>query len=164
VPANLEVQAGNTPFLIGHADGSQNYICLLSESGFQWTFFGPQATLLDDHDQQVITHFLSANPDENGMLRATWQHSEDSSAIWAAAIANSTDSSFVAATAIPWLLLRVVGAEEGPTSGSTLSATTFVQRVNTTGGLAPTTGCRRADDIGRKAFVPYTADYVFYSH
>jgi hypothetical protein len=163
VPANLEVQPGNTAFLVGHAYGTQNYICLLSQGGFAWTFFGPQATLFDDHGQQVITHFLSANPDEHGMLRATWQHSQDTSAVWAVAIANSTDPNFVAADAIPWLLLRVVGAQDGTTS-SALSATTFVQRLNTKGGLVPETGCRRAADIGRKAFVPYTADYIFYSH
>jgi hypothetical protein len=38
-----------------------------------------------------------------------------------------------------------------------------VQRVNTQGGIAPATaGCSQAADIGKKALVPYTADYVFY--
>jgi hypothetical protein len=38
-----------------------------------------------------------------------------------------------------------------------------VQRVNTSGGIAPAAdGCARAADIGRRALVPYTADYVFY--
>jgi hypothetical protein len=31
------------------------------------------------------------------------------------------------------------------------------------GGLAPSTGCSRPKDIGKKAFVPYTADYYFYA-
>jgi hypothetical protein len=163
VPANLEVEFGNTPFLVGHAIGTQNYVCLLRAGGFAWTFFGPQATLFDDDGQQLTTHFLSANPDENGTLRATWQHSQDTSAIWALAIASSTDPAYVLPGAIPWLLLRVVGAEAGPTGGATLSATTFVQRVNTSGGIAPAAdGCARAADIGRRALVPYTADYVFY--
>jgi hypothetical protein len=46
-----------------------------------------------------------------------------------------------------------------------LSTTTFVQRVNTRGGAAPAaSGCAQAADLGRKALVPYTADYVFYRH
>ena len=163
VPANLQVEPGNTPFLLAHARGTQNYVCLHAPGGFAWTIFGPQATLFDDDREQVVTHFLSSNPDEGGTARATWQDSGDSSAIWAAAIASSTDRSFVAPHAVPWLLLRVVGAERGPTFGGALTATTFVQRVNTRGGLAPENGCRRAADIGSKALVPYTADYVFYT-
>ena len=113
VPANLEVPDGNIPYLIARADGTQNYVCVPTSSGHTWTFFGPQATLFGDGGQQVTTHFLSPNPAEGGTPRATWQHSGDTSTVWAAAIANSTDSSFVAPGAIPWLLLRVVGSEEG---------------------------------------------------
>jgi hypothetical protein len=163
VPANLEVS--DRPFLIGHAYGTQNYVCLLGNSGFAWTFFAPQATLFNDEGRQLITHFLSANPDENGTLRATWQHSRDTSAVWAVAVAMATsaDSPLVLADAIPWLKLQVVGYEDGPTGGAALSRTTFVQRVNTQGGIAPATaGCSQAADIGKKALVPYTADYVFY--
>ena len=45
---------------------------------------------------------------------------------------------------------------------SRAAATTFIQRVNTAGGIVPTTGCKSARDTGKKAMVPYTADYVFY--
>jgi hypothetical protein len=160
---NLEVEYGNTPFLVAHAKGTQNYVCMLAPGGFAWTFFGPQATLFDDDDRQLITHFLSANPDENGTARATWQHSQDSSAVWARAVVSSSDPAYVVAGSIPWLLLQVVGAENGPTGGASLSTTTFIQRVNTTGGVAPPAdACGRAMDIGKKALVPYTADYVFY--
>ena len=72
VPANIQVPAGNKAFLEGHAVGTQDYICLPSGSGFAWTFFGPQATLFNDDEEQVITHFLSPNPDEGGTPRATW--------------------------------------------------------------------------------------------
>jgi hypothetical protein len=34
--------------------------------------------------------------------------------------------------------------------------------VNTVGGAAPSTGCDLPTNIGKTAFVPYTADYVFY--
>jgi len=100
--------------------------------------------------------------DESGKARATWQHSQDSSAVWAVAIANSTDSAFVDPNAIPWLLLRVVGAEDGPIPNGALSRATYLQRINTQGGLAPEGGCSRALDLGVKALVPYSADYVFF--
>jgi hypothetical protein len=71
----------------------------------------------NDHDKQIITHFLSSNPDESGMASATWQHSRDTSTVWAMAIASSSDPNFVELGAIPWLLLQVVGTEPGPTGG-----------------------------------------------
>ena len=83
VPSNIQVAAGNKAFLEGHAVGTQDYICLATG----WTFFGPQATLFNDHDNQIITHFLSPNPAEDGTLRATWQDSRDTSAVWAMMIA-----------------------------------------------------------------------------
>lgn len=158
VPSDIEVPAGNTAFLEGHAVGSQNYICLPSG----WTFFGPQATLFDDLNQQVTTHFLSPNPDEGGTPRATWQHSQDTSTVWAVAIASYSNPGFVARGDIPLLLLQVVGAQEGPTGGRALTATTFIHRLNTSGGVAPSTGCTVPTDIGKRALVPYTADYFFY--
>ena len=160
VPANLEVPEGNTPYLMAHAEGTQNYVCVPTSTGHMWSFFGPQATLFDAVGQQVTTHFLSPSP--AGTPRATWQHSGDTSTAWAAAIASSTDPVFVAPGAIPWLLLDVVASEDGPGGGATLTPTTFIQRVNTAGGIAPATGCKSAKDTGKKALVPYTTDYVFY--
>src|SRR5262249_38301506 len=40
-----------------------------------------------------------------------------------------------------------------------LSRTSFVQRLNTVGGLAPTGACAPQD---AQVAVPYTADYLFY--
>jgi hypothetical protein len=169
VPPNIEVPAGNIAFLQGHAVGTQNYICLQSASGPAWTFIGPQATLFlifrfhnDTIQQQITTHFLSPNPAESGMPRATWQSSFDTSAVWAGAIASSTDPNFVAPGAIPWLLLRAVGARSGPTGGDFLTKTTFIQRLNTSGGIIPSTDCSQSTNVGTTAFVPYIADYFFY--
>jgi len=172
IPANLQVPEGNTLFLKGQAQGTQNYICLPSGSGFAWTFFSPQATLFftatlfgRDIRQQIITHFLSPNPDENGTPpRATWQSSLDTSAAWArvAPDGSSSDPNFVAKNAIPWLKLLVVGKQRGPTGGDTLANTSFIQRLNTSGGVAPGTGCSEAANVGATALVPYTADYFFY--
>ena len=162
VPTELEVPAGHRPFLLGYASGTQNYICLPTNSGFAWAFFGPQATLFNDDDTQITTHFLSPNPDEDDTPQATWQHSRDTSAVWAKAIASSSDPNFVEPEAILWLLLQVGGADRGPTGGQRLMKTTYIQRVHTSGGLEPTTGCAQTTDVGKKVLVPYTADYVFY--
>jgi hypothetical protein len=170
VPADLEVPEGNTAFLVGHAIGTQNYVCLPSGAGFAYVLFTPEATLFDDHGRQIITHFFSPNlaptdPDETaGTIRATWQDS-DTSTVWAKATASASHTDFpdfVEEGAVAWLKLMVVGAQDGPGGGDTLSDTTFIQRLNTSGGLEPS-DCTSAADVGKKAFVPYTADYFFYS-
>ncbi len=163
VPASLEVPAPNEAFLLGRGVGTQNYVCQPSSSlgRVVWTLFTPQATLFTDHGDQLITHFFSPNPDEPGILgRVTWQDSQDTSRVWARAIASVADPT--GSGAIPWVLLKKVGAAVGPTGGNTLSGTTFIQRLNTVGGSAPETGCDIPTDVGRKAFVPYRADYFFY--
>jgi uncharacterized protein DUF3455 len=166
VPAEIQVPPGNDPFLKGHGVGTQNYICVPSGSGFAFTLFTPQATLFNEFAKQVTTHFFSPNPHEHGTIRATWEHSRDTSTVWGVLINSSTNSNFVAPNSIPWLLLKVdpkTGVQDGPTGGDTLTATTFIQRLNTHGGNAPSNGCAASGDVGKKAFVPYTADYFFYT-
>ena len=169
VPAAIQAPEGNTLFLQAQVEGSQNYVCLPSASGFSWTFFSPQATgFLDfkwiggDIRKQIITHFLSSNPSENGTPRVTWQSSFDTSAVWGRSVGSSTDPNFVAEGAIPWLLLQAVGWRSGPAGGDILAHTTFVQRLNTAGGVAPSAGCSQSDNVGATALVPYTANYFFY--
>jgi len=164
VPDGLGVEDGNKPFRVGHAFGTQNYICLPSGAGFAYGLFTPEATLLDEDGEQVITHFFSpdSDPSDNGTIRATWEDSRDSSRFFGSVVKQSTDAKFVATGAVAWLLLARAGVQPGPTGGDRLTKTTFVQRVNTAGGVAPATGCETAADVGRKAFVPYTADYFFY--
>lgn len=166
VPSDLVVPAGHSLFLLGHASGTQNYVCLPAGGSFAWRFQAPQATLFRQSgsglEHQITTHFLSANPEEGGVLRPTWQHSIDTSRVWGRAVASSTDAAFVAPGAIPWLLLEAVGTAQGPSRGSTLAATTYIQRVNTSGGVAPSTGCAQSSNVGTVALVPYTTDYYFY--
>jgi len=166
VPDGIEVEAGNQAFLEGHAVGTQNYVCVPSASGFAWTLFTPEATLFNDDGKQLTTHFFSPNPDpsEEGAIRATWLHSRDSSSVWAKTVpgGSSNDERFVALGAIAWLKLERVGTAVGPEGGDTLAHTSFVQRLNTVGGSAPADGCAEAADVGKKAFVPYRADYFFY--
>jgi hypothetical protein len=176
VPTALQVEPGNRAFLEGHAVGTQNYICLPcpnpttpaaacpDDSGFAWLLFTPEATLFNDHGKQLTTHFFSPNPAENGTIRATWQDSRDSSIVWGGRAIPSTDPAFVDKDAVAWLLLPMAGTQEGPTGGDTLTKTSFIQRVHTAGGLAPSDGCSQLADVGAKAFMPYTADYFFYTN
>ncbi len=171
VPTNIQVPEGAKVFLEGHGDGTQNYICLPSPTGFAYQLFTPQATLFDDTHEQIITHFFSPkpNPVEKGTIRATWEDSRDTSMVWAKVFVfpdgssgSSTDPKFVAPGAIPWLLLNVVGTQAGPSGGDRLTETTYIQRLNTSGGVAPSSGCSQLSDVGNKRFVHYSADYFFY--
>ena len=165
VPSDIAVEAGFQVFRIAHAVGTQDFVCLpaATPSGVAWSSPSrPQATLFDDHDRQTLTHFLSPNPDEGGTLRATWQHSGDTSSVWAMPVEQSDDSDYVEPGAIPWLLLQVVGSEPGPKGGGALARTKYIQRVNTSGGKAPATGCTQIGEAGTRRFVPYSADYLFY--
>lgn len=162
VPKDITVPAGNELFLLGHAVGTQNYECQPSERLGRpvWTLFTPQATLFSDLGEQLTTHFFSPNPVEGPVVRATWQDSTDNSVVWAKAIGQIADPT--GSGAIAWVLLQQAGSRVGPGTGDTLAKTTFVQRLNTTGGSAPPTGCDALPDVGHRAFVPYTADYLFY--
>jgi len=187
LPASLRVDPPNHAFLLGKANGTQNYICatrvdaagnpVLDTAGnptFAWKLFTPEATLFtsDPADpKQLITHFFSPNPDEfntdpltNGHpIRATWQSSQDTSAVWARTFV-AGDAVTLDPSAVAWLKLTAVGVENGPTGGDVLAKTTFVQRVNTVGGVAPPADtCDSIQEVGHQAFRPYTADYIFYT-
>lgn len=175
VPETIKVPEGNVAFLKGRATGTQNYACSPSGAGFAWVLFTPEATLFNRAGNQIITHFFDPNPDPadpntdprvvaNGAVRVAWQ-ARDTSTIWAKLFAPpSFDADFVRANSVPWLVLEVVSTREGPNGGDTLVPTTFVQRVNTSGGTAPSDGCAQASDVGKKAFIPYTADYFFFAN
>src|SRR5262249_54573934 len=129
---------------------------------FAYTLFTPQATLFTDQGQQVTTHFFSPNPAEGGVVRATWEQSQDTSTVWGRVKEQSSDADYVAPGAIPWLLIEIKGAQAQPTGSHKLAGTKLIQRVNTGGGSAPGTGCASWDDVGKRAYVPYTADYFFF--
>jgi hypothetical protein len=144
---NLVVTDGSVPFLLGHATGTQNYTCQLVNGVFAWTFVAPAATLVDDSGKVIATHY--AGP--------TWQAVPDGSTV----VGSKQYGATVDPTAIQWLRLSAKSTSLGPDGGDRLVATTDIQRVNTTGGLAPTSGCD-ATTLGNEQDVPYTADYYFY--
>jgi hypothetical protein len=176
-PPVITPPSGNTAFLMGHAIGTQGYVCLPSGSGASWTVDSsrPQAALFftfGNFSQQILTHFLSPDTNPNQFApnplpfgSPTWQGSFDSSAVWGnklASINAGTDPSCPSSGAIPCLLLQAIGSQTGPNGGSFMTVTTYIQRLNTTGGSAPTTGCALSTDVGMQVLVPYTADYFFY--
>jgi hypothetical protein len=176
-PVAIAPPAGNSAFLVGHAVGTQGYVCLPTSTGASWTVNNarPEATLFTNvpgEAVQIITHFLSPNANPNGYSpnplpfgNPTWQSSFDSSRVWGQvthSIAAGSDLSCPNAGSIACLLLQVVGSEQGPTGGKLLTKTTFVQRLNTSGGSAPGTGCLVPGDAGKQALVPYSADYFFF--
>jgi hypothetical protein len=154
VPTIIQVPAGNQLYRVAHAVGTQNYVCLAT--GWAPAVYSPQATLFNEDNEQVLTHFLSPYPFGSDQFFPTWQDSRDSSTVWASAV---KDAKYTPdPTAIPWLLLKVVDTAAGPTGGDKMLGITYIQRVNTTGGLKPTIPCNDGD----KYLVPYTADYYFY--
>jgi hypothetical protein len=118
MPADLELSPDEfIPVFVGHAVGTQGYFCAVTGAGaYKWMPFGPQATLFDGAGGQVITHFLSPRPYDL-VLNPTWQHSRDTSAVWGSVLKTSTDANYVAADAIPWLLLEASVVADGPTGG-----------------------------------------------
>ena len=172
-PIDIAVPVGNSPFLVGHAYGSQGYTCLpTSTGGTAWSPSArPEATLFTDlfgAQFQIITHFQSINekpkpgivPPLSG--NATWQSSLDSSRVWAVKVkgidAGSDPLSCPNSGSIQCLLLQSVGNAKGPTGGTSLFKTTFIQRLNTAGGAVPTSACT----VGQTQLQPYTADYYFF--
>ena len=142
VPDRIQVPAGNQPFLQAHAIGAQVYACAATADGPKWQFVEPQAVLYDDDASLLGIHF--AGP--------TWQ-TRDGSQVKAAKV----DGVTVDPTAIPWLLLKKTSTTPG-----TLGATTYVQRLNTWGGLEPAAATCTAARVGTERKVLYTADYRFW--
>ena len=172
-PDTIAVPEGNSPYLVGHAFGSQGYTCLpTSTGGTAWNPSArPEATLFGNffgHQFQIITHFqsINANPKPDVTVprsgNVTWQSALDSSRVWMVKKngidAGSDPQSCPNTGSIQCLLLESVGNAKGPTGGNLLAHTTFIQRLNTSGGAVPTTACA----VGQTELVPYRADYFFF--
>jgi hypothetical protein len=146
VPEDIRVEAGNKLFLVGHAEGVQIYRCNATVGGgFRWSFVGPRANLYGDNGKLITTHF--AGP--------SWQAMDGSKAVGSLVRPAPVDP-----TAIPWLLLSATGTPGA--DGDRLAGTTFIQRINTTGGLTPPAEECNAGIVGTDDEVPYTADYHFW--
>jgi hypothetical protein len=137
---SIQVETGNKVSFRAYALGVQIY----RWNGTEWEFVAPAANLYADADYQGQIGIHYSGP--------TWE-SNSGSRVVATRVPETgctTNSS-----AIPWLLLQTV-MTEGP---GIFKKVTYIQRVNTTGGLRPTTP---GTTVGEEARVPYTAEYYFY--
>lgn len=145
VPIDIAVPAGNKLYLVGHAVGVQIHRCDAVVGGYRWTFVAPRAELYGDNGSVLTTHFGGPS----------WQARDGSKAV------GSLDGRVtVDPGAIPWLRL-VASGSAGP-DGDRLAGTTYIQRIATTGGLAPAPASCNAGALGTVEEVPYTADYTFW--
>ena len=134
----VQVPAGNRVSRHLYAQGIQLY----RWNGISWGFVEPVAVLFSDPDfkEKVGTHYLGP----------TWE-SNNGSKVVATRLTGCTPDP----TAIPWLMLQTVSTDgNGP-----FSSVTYIQRVNTKGGLVPTAS---GSSTGAVAEVPYSAEYYFY--
>ncbi len=138
----LAVPAGNKLERNLDAVGVQIYACTANTTGFGWVFTAPEATLYGHHGHVAGKHYVGP----------TWEANDGSTVVGAKVAASAPDP-----TAIPWLLLRAVSHA----GVGRMDDVTFIQRLETAGGLAPAGGCD-ATTIGAVARVPYTATYYFY--
>jgi Protein of unknown function (DUF3455) len=129
-------------FLVAHAIGVQKYTC---QANGMWLFTDPEATLYKTTgaSQPIGTHFLNF-----ATGRPVWQLRDGSSVEAARSVTVSGGAGNIA-----WLLLDAVA-----TGGERLGSTAWAQRLNTSGGVAPTGTCTP----GATLAAPYTADYLFW--
>jgi hypothetical protein len=139
VPDAIAVEEGNKVHFHGLGVGFQIY----TWDGVSWGKAVPDATLFDDEGNVVATHFIGP----------TWKSNSGSRVLGVLA----KPPLIVDEDSIPWLLLAAVPTEtEGP---GIFANTTFIHRVNTVGGKAPSTN---GTFVGQVAKIPYMADYFFY--
>jgi Protein of unknown function (DUF3455) len=144
VPDALKVPGVREPKLRLPATGVQIYTCSSDEAGaYVWKFKAPEATLFSESGRRVGDHF--AGP--------TWRL-RDGSKVVGRLLAKADAPE---AGAVPWLLLEIAD-----NSGrGALADAHFIQRVHTSGGVAPSEGCD-ATTVGTDARVDYSADYYFW--
>jgi hypothetical protein len=144
VPAQLQPPANEQLLVQAHAKGDQVYTCKDDAEKFMWTLKAPDAQLFDKDNKPFGKHF--AGP--------SWQ-ANDGSKVTGKAVGNAPSPD---ANSIPWLLVTVVSRD----GNGVLSSVTSIQRINTKGGRAPTSGCD-ATQVDKEVRVPYTADYRFFA-
>ncbi|WNV91349.1 DUF3455 domain-containing protein [Umezawaea sp. Da 62-37] len=134
----LKVPDGNR--LVGkyQASGVQAYTCTAGA----WKLLEPAASLVDKDGKPIILH--SRGP--------VWVSTVDGSAVDATPVEGGKADR---PNAIPELLLKTKTAR----GDGLLGDVTYVQRLNTEGGVAPGGSCQSDVQLS----VPYTALYTFYA-
>ena len=140
-PTRIAPPAGHKVFLVTHAEGVQIYQCATTGA---WTLQAPRAELYAQNGKVVGSHYVGP----------TWMATDGSYVV-----GRRVDGVNMDPAAIDWLLLAKDTSAAGA-DGDRLTATTYVQRVNTTGGRAP--AATECDVAGETAEIPYAADYYFW--
>jgi Protein of unknown function (DUF3455) len=140
IPPALAPQQG--AILLGSyaAKGVQIYVCRVKGATNEWALKAPEAKLVDAEGRLFAKHY--AGP--------SWEAPDGSKAV-GKVLANEPA---LKPGAIPWLLLSAESSGSGALAG-----VRFVQRVDTSGGVAPSGAC---PTVGAEQRVDYTADYIFY--
>ena len=144
VPKILRVPAGQTVLLKALGKGVQIYECKATAADpgkFDWTFKAPEADLTNKHGKKIGKHY--AGP--------TWEANDGSKVI------GEKKAEAPKPGAVPWLLLQ---AKTNEGTGR-FARVTYIQRVDTEGGVAPAAGCDQAH-VKTEARVDYRASYYFY--
>ena len=146
-PPGLAPPDGNELAFELFAEGVQIYTCTPPAGAAggppAWTLKAPEAALVDSHGVSSGRH--GGGP--------TWEAPDGSSVVAAKVGSVAADPS-----SVPWLLLRATSHAGG---GGRMADVTYVQRRDTSGGIAPAEGCSAAS-LGAMARVPYRAVYCFY--
>jgi hypothetical protein len=145
VPSTIAAPAGTKLFLVGHAVGVQIYRCDVVTGGYKWNLLAPRADVFDENGKLLMTHF--GGP--------TWQ-ARDGSFV----VGKVRDRVRVDGT-IDWLLLDASSTSAGA-EGDRLAGTKAIQRLATSGGLAPAAETCNAGVVGNTNESPYEADYYFW--
>jgi hypothetical protein len=139
--SRIRVPDGHEPALQLAARGVQIFRCERIGNEYEWRFRQPEAELFDAQGQPVGRH--GAN--------FSFEH-RDGSRLLGTVVAHEKAA---AAETLPWLLLSAKSFGSGALGG-----TSYVQRVNTRGGMPPAAcGAGQANRLLR---VDFTADFVFY--
>lgn len=146
LPGAIQVPAGHRVDMETVGAGSITYECRAKAqagAGHEWFFVGPDAKLSARGGQAMGRYFGPP---------ATWE-GKDGSRVTATQVAvapNGTGN-------IPLQLVRA-----NPATGmGVMQGVSFIQRVNTRGGIAPAMPCAAAN-VTQKQVVQYQADYIFY--
>lgn len=146
VPSEIAVTGPHKPYLTAHAEGVQIYGCTPVAGGHAWRLLAPRATLTAENGKPLGSHY--GGP--------AWQALDGSTVVGRRDTGVAVDP-----TAVDWLRLKADSTSAGP-DGDRLTATSYIQRINTVGGLAPAAADCTADTVSQQREVPYSADYVFF--
>lgn len=134
------------PFLTLNASGVQRYAC---QANGKWLFTDPVAELYEPGRSKAVgSHYLNF-----ATGRPVWEFKDGSTVEAARKASAPAGEGNIAA-----LLLEAVTRAAGD-DGDRFAKTTWVQRLNTSGGVAPAGTCTPGAVIA----VPYTTDYVFWT-